>query len=79
MKISKIILCGNNGNNAIFLEYDLPGNFTGDVNFTFGQSGFCGAWKYDKNRLVVKENGFNEKISLDFLKNSFNMANNSSI
>jgi len=70
MKISKIILCGNNGNNGIFLEYDLPPNFHGEITFNFGQGGFGGACKISKNQIPPTENGFNEKKYLDFLKNS---------
>lgn len=70
MKISKIILCGSNGNNGVFLEYDLPSNFTGEINFNFGQGGFCGATKSEINKLSCTENGFNEKKYLDILKNS---------
>lgn len=70
MKIDKIILCGNNGANEFFVEYNLPSNFTGEVNFNFGQGGLCGAWKKDKNPLRSIENGFNEKKYLDILKNS---------
>jgi hypothetical protein len=77
MKISKIILCGCNGNNGIFLEYDLPPNFTGEVYFNFGQGGSCRAKLTRTDQLVATENGFNEKKYLDILKNSSILGENS--
>jgi hypothetical protein len=77
LKISKIILCGNNGNNGIFLEYDLPSNFHGEISFNFGQGGFGGACKINRNQLFPAENAFNEKIFLDISrKDSILVGNN---
>ncbi len=79
MKISKIILCGNSGNNAVFLEYNLPPNFVGDVTLNFGQGGVCRAWMSEKKPITYRENGFNEKKVLDILKNSVNIVSNNSV
>ena len=76
LKIDRIILCGTNGSNEIFIEYQLPFNFTGEVNFNFGQGGICGAWKTDRKRLAETPNGFNEKKYLDILKNNCMIVGN---
>ncbi len=70
MKIDRIILCGNNGANEIYIEFNLPMSYTGEVSFNFGQGGLCGAWKKDQTPL--------EKKYLDILKNSVMLASNTS-
>jgi hypothetical protein len=60
----------------VFLEYEVPSNFSGVINFAFGHGGFCDAWKSERGKLQTTDNGFNEKKYLDILKNPIIMLSN---